>query len=35
MGKGDIRTRRGKITRGTFGVRRRKKPKKKAAKPRY
>ena len=34
MGKGDIRTRRGKITRGTFGARRRKKPKKKAEKPR-
>lgn len=34
MGKGDIRTRRGKITRGTFGARRRKKPKKNRAKPR-
>ena len=31
MGKGDIRTKRGKITRGTFGVRRRKKSKKNAA----
>ncbi|MCZ6656545.1 MAG: 30S ribosomal protein THX [Gammaproteobacteria bacterium] len=28
MGKGDIRSRRGKIIRGTFGVRRRKKNKK-------
>ena len=28
MGKGDIRTRRGKINRGTYGVRRRKKAKK-------
>ena len=28
MGKGDIRTRRGKIKRGTFGVSRRKKNKK-------
>ena len=28
MGKGDIRTRRGKINRGTFGVRRKKKPRK-------
>ena len=34
MGKGDIRTRRGKIKRGTFGVRRRKKPKTNAAKTR-
>ncbi len=31
MGKGDIRTRRGKINRGTYGVRRRKKAKKPAA----
>jgi len=29
MGKGDIRTRRGKITRGTFGNARRRKNKKK------
>ncbi len=28
MGKGDIRSKRGKIIRGTFGVRRRKKNKK-------
>ena len=28
MGKGDIRTRRGKIIRGTYGVRRPKKSKK-------
>jgi len=28
MGKGDIRTRRGKIIRGTFGTRRRRKRKK-------
>lgn len=28
MGKGDIRTRRGKIVRGTFGTRRRRKRKK-------
>lgn len=27
MGKGDIRTRRGKINRGTFGAKRRKKRK--------
>ena len=30
MGKGDIRTRRGKINRGTYGVRRRKKARKPA-----
>ncbi len=30
MGKGDIRTRRGKIRRGTYGVRRPKKSKKRA-----
>ncbi|MCZ6887824.1 MAG: 30S ribosomal protein THX [Gammaproteobacteria bacterium] len=29
MGKGDIRTRRGKIVRGTFGTKRRKKNNKK------
>lgn len=28
MGKGDIRTRRGKINRGTYGVRRRRKARK-------
>ncbi len=33
MGKGDIRTRRGKINRGTFGVRRKKKPRR-STKPR-
>ena len=32
MGKGDRRTRRGKIARGTFGARRRKKLPKNAAK---
>jgi ribosomal small subunit protein bTHX len=31
MGKGDIRTKRGKIFRGTYGNRRRKKRRKKAA----
>jgi 30S ribosomal protein S31 len=31
MGKGDRKTRRGKITKGTFGVSRRKKPKKVAS----
>jgi 30S ribosomal protein S31 len=31
MGKGDIRTKRGKIYRGTYGNRRRKKRRKKAA----
>ncbi|WP_224483529.1 30S ribosomal protein THX [Robertkochia aurantiaca] len=30
MGKGDIKSRRGKIYRGTYGVRRRRKIKKKA-----
>ena len=34
MGKGDRRTRRGKIARGTFGARRPKKPKQQADKPR-
>lgn len=34
MGKGDIRTKRGKINRGTFGARRKKKPRKTAAKTR-
>lgn len=34
MGKGDLRTRRGKIARGTFGVRRPKKSRKQADKPR-
>ena len=32
MGKGDIRTKRGKIARGTFGSKRRKRHKKKHAK---
>ena len=32
MGKGDIRTRRGKINRGTYGVSRSKKAKKNKAK---
>ncbi|HVH11289.1 MAG TPA: 30S ribosomal protein THX [Gemmatimonadales bacterium] len=31
MGKGDIRTKRGKIFRGTYGNRRKKKRRKKAA----
>ena len=34
MGKGDIRTKRGKIARGTFGARRKKKARKDGAKPR-
>ena len=34
MGKGDIRTRRGKINRGTYGVSRPKKEKKEKAKAR-
>ncbi|MDE0062568.1 MAG: 30S ribosomal protein THX [Gammaproteobacteria bacterium] len=34
MGKGDRRTRRGKITRGTFGARRKKKPRKTTPNPR-
>lgn len=34
MGKGDPRTRRGKIARGTFGAHRPKKPRKEADKPR-
>ena len=34
MGKGDIRSKRGKISRGTFGARRKKKRKKTADKPR-
>ena len=34
MGKGDIRTRRGKINRGTFGVSRPKKEKKEKARAR-
>ncbi|PYO78338.1 MAG: 30S ribosomal protein THX [Gemmatimonadetes bacterium] len=33
MGKGDIRTRRGKIHRGTYGISRPKKRKKKPEKP--
>lgn len=31
MGKGDVKTRRGKISRGSYGVRRRKKIKKRPA----
>ncbi len=34
MGKGDKRSKRGKITRGTFGARRKKKPRKNTPKPR-
>lgn len=34
MGKGDIRTRRGKINRGTYGVSRSKKEKKEKARAR-